>query len=157
MVAGVILELLFEIVGQFVLEVIGQFVMEVIGDALLRPLWRRFGSERKKRVFVGCLVSLLAFGAGGAWGAWRAIDGATSWPASIWSSLAMAAAFAAGGWWVQRHPVLVGEGPGVTRPSRSMPRVHSWMPWTWRSRRLEHFAALNLVVAAGIVTGFMLG
>ncbi|MCB0970810.1 MAG: hypothetical protein KDA97_04740 [Acidimicrobiales bacterium] len=149
-----VFEILFEILFEIVFEVVGELVVQVLGDAVFRPLWRRFGSEARKRFLIGLLAAITAFVAGVGWGVYRGVDGATTLPASIWSTVVLAIGFLA----LSRLKDADG-GPVEGRPRQPhevwSDGASAYLPWLWDRRRLENFAGVNAVVAAGILTGYL--
>lgn len=167
MVFGFVFELIFELVA----EVVGELLVQLLGDALFRPLWRRYGSERRRRVLVGMLVGVVAFAYGFGWGAYRVEDGATALPPSMWVTLALAAAFALAAWFQPRLPAwgptrtgridirtgqLAPDADGAGHQHEQAARLaDTVLPWRWSRERLAHFAAANVAIAAGIATGYV--
>lgn len=156
MLAAAVLGFIFEILFELVFEVVFEFLFQLIGDAIIRPLWRRFGSQRRKRALIAAFVGLVAFGYGVGWGIHRATQGADGLPRSVWVTLAMAIGFGA------LASSRSSEAPGRTRPDLSPTSEVTWarlqaivLPWHWEPGRLRSFAAANLAIAAGIPTGYL--
>ncbi|MCB0962078.1 MAG: hypothetical protein KDA98_02050 [Acidimicrobiales bacterium] len=154
-VVGFVFEVLFELVFQIVAEIFGELVFQLLGDAIFRPLWRRFGSEQRKRFLVGLLVAVVAFGVGVGWGIYQGVDGRVPLAASIWSPVVLAV----GLFVLSRRrpdPLALPPGERSRQPHEVWARdVSAVLPWRWDRTRLENFAAVNAAVAAGIATGYL--
>ena len=57
----------------------------------------------------------------------------------------------------QRDVVNVGAAEGRPRQPHEVwsDGASAYLPWLWDRRRLENFAGVNAVVAAGILTGYL--
>ena len=131
----IILELLLEFVGQVVLE----FLLDVLGRGAARVL-----RNRVVKAVLGVAVGAgVGFGGGYWWGARLTELGRTDPPKSLWVSIALACVFVA---------LAVVRAVRRRRPvaDDTVPLV----PWRWSVLRLVGFAVLNAAAAAGIAAGF---
>ena len=131
----IILELLLEFVGQVVLE----FLLDVIGRGAAHVLRNRV----VKAVLGLAAGAAVGFGAGYWWGTRLTELGRTDPPKSLWVSIALAGVFVA---------LAVVRAVRRRRPvgDDTVTRV----PWRWSVLRLAGFALLNAAAAAGIAAGF---
>ena len=147
---GILLEL--------VLEILGQFILEILMEGTFRGVARLL-SNRIVRGTLGAGLAVAAGYAGGYWWGSRLTElGRTDPPKSLWVSIGLAALFLGialvqGLRRASRIETVTG-GPGSdTEPYRQ--RIADRLaPWRWSVSRLLGFALLNAAAAAGIAAGF---
>ena len=127
---GLLVELLVDLVLQFVLEVLGEGVLDVL-------------RTRTGRLVASAVAGLVG---GATWGAILANRGLETMPRTVWVALALAfgsllASVALRG--------SVAEGDDATRAFPG-----GLLPWRWGPHQWERMALLNVLVAAGVVAGF---
>ena len=142
------MEVLFELLFEFIAEVVLQFVFEVILEAGARGVAQVL-KNRVVRTLLGALLMLGGAFAGGLWWGDRLTDlGRTEPPRSIWVSIGLAGAFLIAALAAWRRDRLRAGGEARAPSPRSL------RPWQWPAARLGLFAAVNAAVASGIATGF---
>lgn len=127
---------------ELIFEVLFQFVFEVVGEVLFQAGYHGTARVFRSRVGRIILASAAGLGAGLLWGIRLSEAGRVQVPRALWVSLALCAVFALVALWRWR----LGRRPGddaLVAP-----------PWRWAAYRLAGFALLNAAIAVGIGLGF---
>ena len=136
-----------ELLVELVVEVVGQFLFEVVVEAGFRGVGRVL-SNRVVRFVLGATATLgLGVGGGYWWGARLSELGRTDPPSSLWVSIALAAVFVT----LALARALGSSGEREGAPEGLRDRL---TPWRWSPERLLGFAAINGSVAIGMALGF---
>ena len=135
-----------EIVIELLVELVGQFLLEVVADAGFRSVGKLLSNRYVRAVLGGVAAIGAGLAAGAWWGARLTEAGRTDPPSSLWVSLALASAFLALAVvrWVRE----------TTEPDGDRRHCDRLRPWAWSPLRLLAFATLNASVAVGIALGF---
>ncbi len=127
---------------ELIVELVFQFLFEVVGEILLEAGYHGTARALRSRLVRFALLSAAGLGAGLWWGIRLSEAGRVQVPRALWVSLVLAGVFALAALWRWRR----GRRPAddaVLSP-----------PWRWPAYRLVGFAVLNAAVAAGIGLGF---
>ena len=127
---------------ELILEVLFQFVLEGAGEALFEAGYKGTARLLRSRITRFVIGSAIGLGAGVWWGARLSEAGRVQAPRALWISLVLALAFGLAALWRWQR----GRRPGddaVMSP-----------PWRWPAYRLVGFALLNVAVAAGMALAF---
>ncbi len=134
----ILLELLFEVVFQFV------------GEVFLERVFRGAAQVLRNRVVRAVLGMTAGFG-GGYWWGWRLTElGRADPPSSLWVSVGLALVLGT----VALVKVLRRDPPRYPPDSRPGRIAETSAPWRWSPARLAGYALVNGAVAAGIAAGF---
>ncbi len=147
-----------EILLELVFEIFGQFILEILMEGTFRGVARVL-KNRIVRAVLGAGLAVAAGSAGGYWWGSRLTElGRTDPPTSLWVSMGLAAVFLtlAVVQAIRRaSPIetVTDSSPTATPPYRH--RIAERLaPWRWSVARLSGFALLNAAAAAGIAAGF---
>ena len=132
-----------EIILELVLEFLGQVILEFLLDGIGRGAARVLRNRVVKAVLGVTVAAAVGYGGGYWWGARLTELGRTEPPKSLWVSIALAGMF-----------VALAVVRAVRRRRPVADDAVTLMPWRWSVLRLVGFAVMNAAAAAGIAAGF---
>lgn len=136
-----------EVLVELVFEIIGQLVVELLIYAGLRGLARLLSNPVAQAVLGFAIALGGGYGGGYWWGSRLTRLGRTDPPKSLWVSAGLAVVFIA----LALVKGLRDQPADEVAPTTGLDLL---LPWRWSPTRLLGFATLNTAVGIGIAVGF---
>lgn len=138
-----------EIVLELLFEFLGQIIFEFLLEGSFRWLARLLSNRVVRAVLAVGLAVAVGYGGGYLWGSRLTELGRTDPPKSLWVSVGLAAIF------VTVALVNALRREEEAQPASQRERMEeALVPWRWSVLRLLGYALLNGAVAVGIAAGF---